>query len=506
MLKEKKLNTWRLDTSPNLIYGFVTCKPDSVVLNVRDESFLDCSNAHENKVSGQLIVYNSLSEYNSAVIAESNVDFQMRVFADLKSHVFHYTIGFPIPPPLQILNFKHSDSVASVPFPIWKHGAGYQLPALCCRRLVGNRTVFSNHYEATIERCLPFGETGIDWLPSRSVELADAFRDDGSAAAEDAARLNLQLMRWRMVPELNIDRISGLKCLLIGAGTLGTHLARNLLAWGVRHITFVDNGRVAYSNPVRQPLFEYGDAVRGSWKAVAAAEALRRIHPSVLSEGHVLDIPMPGHSLRDDLCDAAVAKLRDLIASHDIIFMLTDNRESRWLPTLLTRCLGKIGITIALGFDSWLIVRHGPPHGCYFCIDCIAPKNTTMNRTMDQQCTVSRPGIAPIAASIAGEFVMALLHHPDGFSAAHEYAADISAATRSPLGVVPHILRGFVSHLQTLVSYESASNYCSACSSAVCDAYLRDGSAFIRRVCNDDTVLPKLTCVNEMIDDLDADD
>lgn len=40
------------------------------------------------------------------------------------------------------------------------------------------------------------------------------------------------------------------RCLLLGAGTLGCSVARTLLGWGVRRVTFVDNSRVAYSNPV----------------------------------------------------------------------------------------------------------------------------------------------------------------------------------------------------------------------------------------------------------------
>ncbi|CAN0488344.1 unnamed protein product, partial [Hapterophycus canaliculatus] len=80
------------------------------------------------------------------------------------------------------------------------------------------------------------------------------------------------------------------------AGTLGCAVARSLMGWGVQHITFADNGRVAYSNPVRQSLFSFEDCKGGGkFKAPAAAAALATIYPGAKSTGHVLTIPMPGH-------------------------------------------------------------------------------------------------------------------------------------------------------------------------------------------------------------------
>ena len=62
--------------------------------------------------------------------------------------------------------------------------------------------------------------------------------------------------------------------------------------WGVRTITFVDNGRISFSNPVRQTLFEFLDCQDGGkLKAEAAASALKRIFPCVVRHDYCLKHP-----------------------------------------------------------------------------------------------------------------------------------------------------------------------------------------------------------------------
>ncbi len=154
-------------------------------------------------------------------------------------------------------------------------------------------------------------------------------------------------------------------------------------AWGVKKITFVDNGKVSYSNPVRQSLYTFEDcALKDNFKAKIAAGRLQKIYPAVDAQGLVLNIPMPGHTTHSGGSKSSEDEYNEffrLVNDHSIIFLLTDSRESRWLPTVIGVATGKLVINVALGFDSFLVMRHGviengKPHlGCYFCNDVVAP-------------------------------------------------------------------------------------------------------------------------------------
>lgn len=86
---------------------------------------------------------------------------------------------------------------------------------------------------------------------SKTVTITLKDQMDPKVIAEEAVDLNLKLMKWRMLPSLNLDILKQTKVLLLGSGSLGCQVARSLLSWGYREITFVDYGKVAYSNPVR---------------------------------------------------------------------------------------------------------------------------------------------------------------------------------------------------------------------------------------------------------------
>jgi len=75
--------------------------------------------------------------------------------------------------------------------------------------------------------------------------------------------------------------------------------------------------------------------------------------------------------------------------------------------------------------------------GCYFCGDVVAPENSTRDRTLDQQCTVTRPGLAPIAASMVTELMVAMFHHPMGHRAPAPGRIDGGGRATPPLTMPP---------------------------------------------------------------------
>jgi len=242
------------------------------------------------------------------------------------------------------------------------------------------------------------------------------------------------------------------------------------------------------------------------------------------------------------------------VSASDVVFLLTDTRESRWLPTLLCASKDKMLIDVALGMDSYLVMRHGaapttttpttapgaamaaappaPPAsddlaaaaaaaaavtaarpqnrlGCYFCNDVVAPQDSTKDRTLDQQCTVTRPGLAPIASALAVELMVALLHHPLKHHAPAWNDVDPSACGRTACGAgattgaqssgassavgsfdgtfgrLPHQLRGFLSTFGVVQPVAHAFEHCTACNGSVCEAYREQGFQLVRKVCAD---------------------
>ncbi|XP_064218093.1 ubiquitin-like modifier-activating enzyme ATG7 isoform X3 [Aotus nancymaae] len=303
----------------------------------------------------------------------------------------------------------------------------------------------------------------------RMVNLSECM--DPKRLAESSVDLNLKLMCWRLVPTLDLDKVVSVKCLLLGAGTLGCSVARTLMN----------------------------------------------------AMGFNMSIPMPGHpvnfsSVTLEQARKDVEQLEQLIENHDVIFLLMDTRESRWLPAVIAASKRKLVINAALGFDTFVVMRHGlkkpkqqgagdlcPNHpmasadllgsslfanipgyklGCYFCNDVVAPGDSTRDRTLDQQCTVSRPGLAMIAGALAVELMVSVLQHPEGGYAIASSSDDRMNEPPTSLGLVPHQIRGFLSRFDNVLPVSLAFDKCTACSSKVLDHYEREGFNFLAKVFN----------------------
>lgn len=331
----------------------------------------------------------------------------------------------------------------------------------------------------------------------KTVDLSNNM--DPMKIMESSSKLNLSLMKWRMAPNLKLDELSQSKVLLLGSGTLGCNIARHLLMWGVNHITFIDRGTVSYSNPVRQTLFEYGDCLKdekSKIKSFAAANAIKRILPTCNCAGIEMTIHMPGHRIDKSNIEKAkeeIKKLENLIIEHDVTFLLTDTRESRWLPTLLASVHQKPIINVALGFDTFVVMRHGLKKqnenrmGCYFCNDVVAPVDSLSGRSLDQQCTITRPGVSAMASSIAVEILASIYNHPDKFLCIH----NDNNIPESEIGIIPQQIRGEINGYSNTTMYGYYYDKCVACSDNMVNKFKEEGYDFIIKCINESKYIDK---------------
>ena len=112
-------------------------------------------------------------------------------------------------------------------------------------------------------------------------------------------------MRWRIMPALDLDKVSSTRCLLLGAGTLGCYVARTLMVCTnfLRRLHSNDNDYLIFRAGVSEqshfaselcaclllesrspwPLFEFEDCLDGGKpKAACAADRLKKIFPGIV--------------------------------------------------------------------------------------------------------------------------------------------------------------------------------------------------------------------------------
>lgn len=124
------------------------------------------------------------------------------------------------------------------------------------------------------------------------------------------------------------------------------------------------------------------------------------------------------------------------------------------------------------------------------------------DQTLDQQCTVTRPGVAAIASALLVELLTSLLQHPLGKDAPAPQPTSGVIPERDPpdhaLGLVPHQVRGYVSTFQNIVIRGQSYDSCSACSPKILEAFRKNGWGFVKQALQEKDYVLELSGLAEV--------
>lgn len=520
-LYDLKLNTFKLDSSEKVTY----------LDNSHQKCFLICTNTIEEfkeidkksllELKRSYLLDSMMTNYDIHNIQNLNTKILLS-FVDLKKYIFTYMVGTPtfvptIPYEFELIecnnsyeeidlhvkwekrfnnnmyistNYEVIDSLSFewslrnfLAFLSITNDAVSEEKTFCnilCRTNRNDKLLF----RFDIPKFLHTDFKIIGWEKPKTCDLSSLL--DISKIVSQANDLNLKLMKWKMWEDLDISKISDTRCLLLGAGTLGCNIARLLVSWGFKNLTFVDNGLISYSNPTRQSLYEVNDCTESKFKAHTATEKILKINPSLNCNSYIGTIPCPDHLIFDEEKSLEdFTAINNFIVENDVIFTLTDDRESRWLPVVLTSSYpNKILINVALGFDTYLVSRidtNNKENGCYFCNDILAIYNSHHNRTEDQKCTITRPGVSAIASGLAVEMLINCIHGQN---------LDVEQ------------IRGNVSDYEINCAKTYKSEYCVACSDKIKEEYAKHGYDFVKNACKSFKYLEELSGITDLTKDL----
>jgi molybdopterin/thiamine biosynthesis adenylyltransferase len=140
------------------------------------------------------------------------------------------------------------------------------------------------------------------------------------------------------------ERLLAARVVLIGCGANGTVMANTLARAGVGALVIVDRDFVELNNLQRQVLFDEEDVARGTPKAVAAAEKLRRVNSSIQIEGVVTDVNAENI---EELIDGATLVM-DGTDNFETRFLINDACVKHNLPWIYAGAVASYGMTMTI--------------------------------------------------------------------------------------------------------------------------------------------------------------
>lgn len=162
--------------------------------------------------------------------------------------------------------------------------------------------------------------------------------------------------------------------------------------------------------------------------------------------------------------------------------------------------------SVALGFDNFIVIRHGgnpEKHdpkvrgirpGCYFCNDYLSPTNTMKDRSLDMQCTVTRPGLSFLSTAYASELLVNLIH-----TLPHEYASETrdKPLSSAEFGLIPQHIRGSASGFNVELMSSECYDNCLACGAQIVSEYLKDKQNLVLKACNSPNYLQEASGISK---------